>query len=197
MEYAAALAIGYVLGALPVALTVARAHGVDLREVGDGNPGAWNALTALGSRRAVPVFIGDGLKGLLAGLAGGTLAGPPGAYAGVAGAMIGHAFPVFSGFRGGKSVMAFAGGAFAFAPLAALIALCACAAVSLAGSFRWGARVGVWGLPLAQLAVDPVERVAATGGLMALIGLRYLPRLRLKRDRSARARSGRDAGSRA
>ena len=70
MEYVAACMIGYLLGSVPVALLVARRHGVDLRATGDGNPGAWNALEQLGPRRAWPAFAGDALKGTLAGLAG-------------------------------------------------------------------------------------------------------------------------------
>ena len=55
MEYVAAVIMGYLLGSVPVALRVARRHGVDLRRTGDGNPGAWNALEQLGWRRAWPV----------------------------------------------------------------------------------------------------------------------------------------------
>ena len=174
MEYAIATIIGYTLGSLPVALSVACRHGVDLRLVGDRNPGAWNALEQLGPRRAAPVFAGDGLKGLIAGIAGAALAGTAGAYCGVLGAMIGHSLPIFAGFRGGKAVMAFAGGAFALSPPAAALALAACLLVGFAGSFRWGARIAVFGFPLAQLAFAPIEHVAATGALMTFIGLRYL-----------------------
>jgi acyl phosphate:glycerol-3-phosphate acyltransferase len=166
--------IGYIAGSVPVALIVARRHGVDLLAVGDGNPGAWNALERLGGARAWPAFIGDGLKGLLAGVAGWLLGGPGPAYAGVAGAMLGHCFPVWTGFRGGKAVMTFAGGVFALSPVAAAIALAGCGAVSGVRGFAWGARVGVFGFPLVQLAVDGPRRVALTGGLMCLIGLRFL-----------------------
>ena len=166
--------IGYLLGSIPIALLVGRAHGLDLREVGDRNPGAWNAMEQLGGRAAAPVFAGDGLKGLAAGLAGLALGGTWGAYAGVAGAMVGHALPVFASFRGGKSVMTFAGGAFALAPLAAFACLAACLVLSAVRSFRLGARVGVFGFPLAQLVVDPIMEVAATGVLMTLIGVLYL-----------------------
>jgi len=169
-----AAVIGYLIGSVPVALGVGRAHGVDLRTVGDGNPGAWNAMEQLGGRAAAPVFIGDGLKGLAAGLAGLALAGLPGAYLGVGGAMVGHALPMFAGFRGGKSVMTFVGGAFVLAPPAALVCLAACIALSALGGFRLGARVGVFGFPLVQLLVDSVEEVAATGALMSLIGIRFL-----------------------
>lgn len=169
-----ALIIGYALGSLPVALWWGRRHGVDLRTVGDGNPGAWNALEQLGARAAAPVFVGDGLKGLVAGVGGGALAGVGGAYAGVLGAMVGHSFPVLAGFRGGKAVMTFAGGAFALSAPAAGLALAGCAVTTLLTSFKWGARVGVFGFPLAQLLFAPVGNVAATGALMTFIGLRYL-----------------------
>jgi acyl phosphate:glycerol-3-phosphate acyltransferase len=164
--------VGYLLGSVPAALVVARRHGVDLRRTGDGNPGAWNALEQLGTRRAWPAFAGDAAKGALAGAAGWLIVGDAsGAYVGVAGAMLGHAFPLFAGLRGGKAVMTFAGGAFALSPFAAATALGLCVGVSLgARSFGWGARVGVFGFPAIQLLFDPVERVAATGALMAMIG---------------------------
>ncbi|MEA2665130.1 MAG: acyl phosphate:glycerol-3-phosphate acyltransferase [Candidatus Eremiobacteraeota bacterium] len=175
MWYAVAVLLGYLLGSIPISLLVARAHGVDLRATADGNPGAWNALQQLGARRAWPAFVGDGVKGTAAGLIGLELAGIAGAYVAVAAAMVGHALPLFARFRGGKSVMTFAGGAFALSPVAAAIALAACALVALAArSFTWGARLGVFGFPLVQLALDPPARVAATGALMSLIGMRFL-----------------------
>lgn len=180
--------VGVLLGSVPVALLVARRHGVDLHAVGDGNPGAWNALDHLGPRRAWPAFVGDGLKGTLAGVvgwvAGGALGdgapwpGSPellGAYVGVAGAMIGHAFPLFARLRGGKSVMTFVGGAFVLCLPAAGIALGLCVLVSLAArSFAVGARVAVVAFPVLQLVLTSVEGVAATGALMTIIGARFL-----------------------
>ncbi|HEX8101423.1 MAG TPA: glycerol-3-phosphate acyltransferase [Solirubrobacteraceae bacterium] len=169
--------MGYLLGSIPVALLVARRHGVDLRAVGDGNPGAWNALEQLGPRRATPAFLGDGAKALAAGLIGLALGGYWVAVAAVAAAMLGHAFPVFAGFRGGKAVMCFVGGAFALSPVAALAALVLCGAVTVAArGFAWGARAGVFAYPALQLAVDPVERVAATGALMCVVGALFLLR---------------------
>ena len=190
-EYVVAVLAGYVLGSVPFALLVGRSHGVDLREVGDRNPGAWNAMEQLGVRAAAPVFAGDALKGLAAGMLGLALGGTWVAYAGVAAAMVGHAFPVFAGFRGGKSIMAFVGGAFVLSPVAAAIALAVCLAVSVAGSFAWGARIGVFGFPLLQLIFDPAVEVAATGGLMCIIGARFLlpGSARSGRGRSAPATS--------
>jgi glycerol-3-phosphate acyltransferase PlsY len=190
MSYVAACIVAYLLGSIPVSLLVARRYGVDLRATADGNPGAWNALEQLGARRAWPAFVGDGLKGTAAGLAGIAIGDVWTGYAAVGAAMVGHAFPVFAGFRGGKAVMTFAGGMFAVAPLPAAVALALCAVVALATrSFAWGARVGVFGFPLVQLALDPgaPERVAATGALMCLIGARFLgPRARAHAGEEAR-----------
>ena len=175
MDYAVACIVGYVLGSIPVSLLVAGRHAVDLRRTGDGNPGAWNALEQLGWSRAWPAFIGDALKGTLAALAGFAVGDVWVAYAAVAAAMTGHAFPAFARLRGGKSVMTFVGGAVVLAPLAGAIALCLLAGLSFTrGGFALGARAGVFAFPLLQLATSPVEHVIATGGLMCLIGARFV-----------------------
>jgi glycerol-3-phosphate acyltransferase PlsY len=177
VEYVAACVAGYLLGSVPFALLVARRHGVDLYQTSDGNPGAWNALEQLGSRRAWPAFAGDALKGTLAGLVGLALGDVWVAYAAVAAAMLGHAFPLFARLRGGKSVMTFVGGAFVLAPLAAAAALALCLVVTaVRRSFAAGARVGVASFPLFQLALYDVHEVAATGALMCLIGALFLAR---------------------
>lgn len=195
---AVAVVAGYVLGSVPVAVLVGRRHGIDLRQVGDRNPGYWNAKQQLPRRAAVLVFVGDAMKGLGAGLIGAVLAGHGRwwvAYVAVGAAMIGHAFPLFAGFRGGRSILTFAGGAFVLAPRAAAAALLLTVVVALATrTFAWGARVGVFGYPLLQAVVEPRARVAATGCLMTIIGLRFVMAAaagrRDRRDSPAR-RSGR------
>jgi glycerol-3-phosphate acyltransferase PlsY len=186
IEYAVAAAIGYTLGAIPVSQLVARRHGVDLRRTGDGNPGAWNALEQLGPRRAWPAFVGDAAKAFAAGMAGHLLGDWWAAWAGVAGAMAGHAAPPL----GGKSVMCLVGGAFALSPAAAAGCLALCGAVTARWSFAYGARAGVFAFPLAQLVTDPVSHVAGTGVLMTFIGALFL----LRRDTSARASAGPGGG---
>jgi glycerol-3-phosphate acyltransferase PlsY len=189
LEYVVAIVLGYLMGSIPFAALVAARYGVDLRAAGDRNPGAWNALEQLGARRAWPAFAGDGLKGTAAGLVGLALGGTWVAYAGVAAAMVGHALPAFARLRGGKAVMTFAGGMFAVASLAAVIALAVCVAVALAArSFAWGARAGVVAVVPAQLALDGPTVTAATGALMCLIGTLFLAR-----RNDARARTSTDA----
>jgi glycerol-3-phosphate acyltransferase PlsY len=167
--------IGYLVGSVPVAVLVARARGVDIRAVGDRNPGYWNAKESLGRRAALPVFVGDAAKGSIAAAAGLVLGGPWWVgYAGVAAAMVGHAWPVFAGFRGGRSVLTFVGGMLVLAPLSALIAAAVCVVVTLVTRrFAVGARVAVFGFPVIQALFEPRARVAATGALMCIIGLRF------------------------
>jgi acyl phosphate:glycerol-3-phosphate acyltransferase len=189
MEYAVAIVAGYLLGSIPAAVLVARRHGVDLHRTGNGNPGAWNALEQLGARRAWPAFAGDGAKALAAGLIGQALGGWWVAWAGVGAAMVGHALPIFARGRGGKSVMCFVGGAFVLAPAAALVCVLVGGVVTATRSFAWGARTGVFLLPVIQLATDPLAHVAGTGALMTLIGVLFILRRRIP-DRASAGSAG-------
>src|SRR4051795_12662064 len=144
MEYGIAVLVGYLCGAIPVSLLVARRHGVDLRRTGDGNPGAWNALEQLGPAKAWPAFVGDGAKAFIPAVLAHLLFGFWPAYAAVAGAMAGHAFPLPHPSRGGKSIMCFVGGAFALSPPAAVACAALAAAVTAVRGFAWGARAAVF-----------------------------------------------------
>lgn len=173
---AGAVLVGYLLGSIPFAVVIGRRRGVDVRNGGDGNPGYWNAKEQLGRRSAVPVLIGDAAKGALAAGFGELVGGDRWwiAYLAVGAAMIGHAFPLFARFRGGRSVLTFVGGVFVLSPLAAAGAVLVMLCVSAASRrFPWGVRAGVFGYPLLQAVVDPRARVAATGCLMAIIGARF------------------------
>jgi glycerol-3-phosphate acyltransferase PlsY len=181
---------GYLLGSIPVAVLVGRRHRVDPRDVGDRNPGYWNAKEQLGRRAALPVFLGDVAKGAAAAAVGLALGGPWWiGYVAVFFAMVGHAWPVFAGFRGGRSILAFVGGMVVLNPLPALVCVGLLVVVwGVTRSFAWGARVAVFGFPAVQLVFDPATHVAATGACMCLIGLRFWQAART----SARARSAPD-----
>jgi len=181
---ATTLVLGYLLGSVPVAVLVARVRGVDPRRSGDRNPGYWNVKQLLGRRAAVPVFVGDALKGVLAALAGvavGELADLGAhdrmalAWAGTAAAMVGHAWPVFAHFQGGRSILTFAGGIAVWSPRTFALSIGALLVVwATTRSFAWAARTGVFAAPFAALVVDGVWRTAALGLLLSLIGLRFL-----------------------
>jgi acyl phosphate:glycerol-3-phosphate acyltransferase len=112
------LAGAYLLGSIPFSYLVARAFGVtDVRTVGSGNVGATNVMRSAGKGPGIAALVLDALKGALAtGAASGLFPGSEWlpALAAVA-AVLGHVFPVWLGFRGGKGV---ATGAGAFLPLA-------------------------------------------------------------------------------
>lgn len=171
-----AILVGYLVGSVPVAVVIGRRHRMDPRRVGDGNPGYWNMKETLGRRAALPVFVGDTAKGVTAGIIGRLTGGPWWiAYVAVGAAMVGHAWPVFARFRGGRSILTFAGGVVVLAPLAAAIAIVALIAVMLASrSFARGARVAVFGFPLVQSLLEARAHVAASGLLLSIIGLRFL-----------------------
>ena len=108
----ALLPVAYLIGTFPTAMLIARASGVDIREVGSGNPGASNVTRVLGWRRGVWVFGIDMAKGAMAAGLGLAVAGRHAGYALGAAAIVGHVFPIWQRFRGGKGV-ATGGGVFA------------------------------------------------------------------------------------
>mgnify|MGYP001815415271 FL=1 len=170
--------VGYLVGSIPIAnLVAARRARVDLRTVGDRNPGFWNARETLGKRAAIPVFVGDVAKGAIAALVGVALAAPGLwglAYVGTGAAMVGHAFPVFARFRGGRSVLAFVGGAAVFAPVPFTITIALLLVVfAVTRSFARAVQVGFVAFPVVQLAIEGPYRTAATGVLMTFIGFRF------------------------
>ena len=115
-----AILIGYLIGSCPFGYWAGLLKGVDLRKEGSGNTGGTNAVRVLGPRIGIPVIVLDVLKGtgavLIASAFGGTGAEVLAAVA----AVLGHAFPIFLGFRGGKAVATGAGAMFALAPEIAL-----------------------------------------------------------------------------
>ena len=180
--------VGYLVGSIPIAnLVAARRARVDLRTVGDRNPGFWNARETLGKRAAIPVFVGDVAKGAIAALVGVALAAPGLwglAYVGTGAAMVGHAFPVFARFRGGRSVLAFVGGAAVFAPVPFTITIALLLVVfAVTRSFARAVQVGFVAFPVVQLAIEGPYRTAATGVLMTFIGFRFAMAARTDRRR--------------
>ncbi len=100
------IALGYLMGSVSSAIILCRLSGLpDPREQGSGNPGATNVLRFGGKKLAVLVLLGDMLKGLLPVLAARWLEMAPATVAAVGmAAFLGHLFPLFFGFRGGKGV---------------------------------------------------------------------------------------------
>ena len=115
------LLIGYVFGLFQTAYIYGKAHGIDIREHGSGNAGTTNALRVLGRKAGLIVFAGDTIKCILAVVVTGLLfdkSHPDMIYLlkiyAAAGAILGHNFPFYLNYKGGKGIAATAGMVLAF-----------------------------------------------------------------------------------
>ena len=110
LAIALALVAAYLVGSIDFAVIVARMHGVDIHSVGSGNPGASNVIRSIGRVPGALVLLGDTLKGVIGAAIGAIAAAPPWNptvhWAFLAGlfAVLGHCYPVFHRFKGGKGV---------------------------------------------------------------------------------------------
>jgi glycerol-3-phosphate acyltransferase PlsY len=128
--FTAVLIASYLLGSIPFGYLAGRLAGIDVRRVGSGNIGATNVVRVAGKRYGYPVFALDFLKGLAAvtlASAVARTASPAWASSETLGicaavsAVVGHSFPVWLRFRGGKGVAVAAGALFRLMPIATLI----------------------------------------------------------------------------
>ena len=128
LETVSVVIIGYLFGSIPFGVIVAKKMGVNIFKVGSGNPGATNVLRSIGKPAGYTVFILDFLKGFLAtvwfkfGLV--AFSGDPNlALWGLPAAVLGHTYPLFSNFKGGKGVATAMGGLLGVMPGCLLIGL--------------------------------------------------------------------------
>jgi glycerol-3-phosphate acyltransferase PlsY len=171
-----AMVIGYLIGSIPVADAVARRAGApNLRDVGDKNPGFWNSRSVLSRNQSLTIFVGDLLKGVISVVVAQELSNDWRVwFLGAAAAMIGHAWPMFARFQGGRSVLTWVGAAIVLSPLPA--AFCVLMFVlfwAATRDFSHGVKIGVVLYPFAQWYADGVWYAAATGVLMSIIGVRF------------------------
>jgi glycerol-3-phosphate acyltransferase PlsY len=175
------LSASYLIGSIPFSYLVARRAGVDVRKVGSGNVGATNVMRSAGRAAGIVAFLLDASKGAAAALLAQRLVTgdllPPLA---AAAAVLGHMYPVWLGFTGGKGV---ATGAGAFLPLAptatgvALLSFALCLAVLRYVSLA--SLVGASSLALAAFLLGAPRPVAWTAAaLAALIVWRHRENLR-------------------
>jgi glycerol-3-phosphate acyltransferase PlsY len=173
--------VAYLAGSLPFAFLLARRAGIDVRKAGSGNVGAANVVRTTGAWRGVAVMSLDVAKGALAVfLASRTSAGPTLPALAAAAAVVGHVYPVWLGFRGGKGV-AVAAGVFAV-----LTPVAAGASAALFLAVVWATRYVSLGSMAASVALPPAAWltgapravVAAAIGAGALILFRHRGNIR-------------------
>jgi glycerol-3-phosphate acyltransferase PlsY len=193
----AAAAAGYLCGSVPFAWIVVRARtGADLRRTGSGNVGATNAARVLGRRWFPALFALDAAKGagavLLAGFLGDLelldhTSGEWTRAAAALGAVLGHAFPVWLGFKGGKAVATGAGALLAWSPIVAGAGLAAFVLVAALWRFvslgsvaaaLAAAAAGSWLAGRGRPGDERLPLTAFVWTLAAVVVVLHLPNLR-------------------
>lgn len=178
--FAAAL-MGYLLGSIPFGLLIARMAGQgDVRKIGSGNIGATNVLRTGRKDLAALTLLGDAGKGFAAAFAGGLLLGPSGMAIAGAAAFLGHLFPVWLRFKGGKGVATYLGVLLAVNALAGLAFALIWIATAVATRYSsLSALVASGATPIVLFALE--ERVGALAflGLTALLA--FMHRANVKR----------------
>ncbi|HNS20780.1 MAG TPA: glycerol-3-phosphate 1-O-acyltransferase PlsY [Sedimentisphaerales bacterium] len=161
-----AIVVAYVLGSIPFAQIIAKLHGKDLRTIGSGNIGATNLARAVGRTWGYVCFALDVLKGAIPVVAVRAIAGPPDRPAllalwlavGVA-AILGHVFPVFLRFKGGKGVATSFGVTLGLWPYFTICGLIALAV--------WVGAVLVWRyVSLASICASAAFPIALLAGIL-------------------------------
>jgi acyl phosphate:glycerol-3-phosphate acyltransferase len=166
-------ALGYLLGSIPFGLVLTRMAGLgDIRKIGSGNIGATNVLRTGNKPLAAAALILDGGKGAAAALIATALAGPlSGLIAGV-GAVLGHNFPVWLKFKGGKGVATTLGTLIA---VAWPVGIAACATwIVVAALFRFSSLAGLVALgaaPAYALFLFDAPDVAAAAAVLAILAI--------------------------
>jgi len=175
--------VAYLLGSISFAVLLVRARtGRDIRAEGSGNAGATNVLRSHGKKLALLVALLDVAKGLAAVLLVRLVTSDPrwAAAAGFA-AILGHVFPVFYGFRGGKGVATAVGAFLALSPLAVLVSLALFIAIVAATRYVSLGSVVAFAVlpPIAGLLFHAPRAVVTAAGMTALlILLKHLPNLK-------------------
>ncbi|WP_408962321.1 glycerol-3-phosphate 1-O-acyltransferase PlsY [Oceanibaculum indicum] len=189
--YAAAL-FGYLLGSIPFGLVLTKLAGLgDIRKVGSGNIGATNVLRTGSRKLAAATLLLDGAKGAVALLIAG-IWGPDMAVLAAAGAMLGHCFPIWLKFNGGKGVATALGILIA---IAWPVGLLACATwLAVAALFRYSSLAALAALALAPLyawyLADP-QRMQLALFIAFLVWLRHRSNIvRLLRGQESRINLG-------
>ncbi|HEU4341533.1 MAG TPA: glycerol-3-phosphate 1-O-acyltransferase PlsY [Candidatus Binatia bacterium] len=170
MEVAMIIA-AYLLGSVPSGYLVARFAGVDIRNEGSGNLGATNVARVIGKRQGILTLIADTAKGWLPVFVALQLGMAPSvaALAGVA-AFLGHLYPVFLRFRGGKGVATAFGVLLAVAPLATLVLILIFAVVVLSSRFvSLGSVAAAAAAPIIVFGLSYSLGVVAMSGFLALL----------------------------
>ena len=172
---ALALALGYCLGSIPFGLVLTKFFEAgDLRSIGSGNIGATNVLRTGRKGLAVATLALDALKATLAIILAGWLFGPPTTLAAAAGAILGHMYPVWLKFRGGKGVATYLGALIGLAwPTAIVFAVAWLAVAAVLRYSSAAALAATIASPIAMAASGEISAALVFAALSALVWVKH------------------------
>jgi glycerol-3-phosphate acyltransferase PlsY len=172
---ALALALGYCFGSIPFGLVLTRLFGAgDLRSIGSGNIGATNVLRTGRKGLAAATLLLDALKATLAVVAASWALGPSTGLAAAAGAILGHMYPIWLRFRGGKGVATYLGGLIGLAwPAAIVFALVWLTVVGLTRYSSAAALAATLASPNAAAVIGESGAALVFAALSTLIWVRH------------------------
>ena len=170
----AMLALGYLLGSIPFGLLLTRLAGLgDIRSIGSGNIGATNVLRTGNRWLAAGTLLGDALKGTAAVLIAQNWGGDAALAAGL-GAFLGHIFPVWLGFKGGKGVATFLGILIGLSWPSAIIFAAVWLAVAFVARYSsLAALIASLATPFVMLALGDMRKAVLFFILAALIWYKH------------------------
>lgn len=186
------LLLGYGLGSIPFGLILTRLAGAgDLREIGSGNIGATNVLRTGRKGLAAATLVLDGLKGAAAVWLGATLMPQGGAALGGLIAFLGHCYPVWLGFKGGKGVATMLGVCLALSWVVGLVfAGVWLGALALSRISSVGGMSAALSAPIAAFALDKADLLQGLAVMAAVVLWRHRPNIaRLLRGEEPRVGS--------
>lgn len=188
MTIALLLLLSYILGSIPFALIVGKwFYGIDIREHGSGNLGGTNTFRTLGKKAGFIVTTGDVLKGTLSTLLPVLILQEPGYLQLLCGfaAVIGHVYPLFAKFKGGKAVATSAGIILGYNPLVFLVL----AVIFFSALFIWryvslaSMLTGILGTIIVMFTKD-IPLIMILGALTIFIIYRHIPNIERIKNRT-------------
>ena len=183
MERIICLAIGYVFGIFQTGYFYGKTKNVDIRQYGSGNAGTTNTLRTYGKKTAAVIFLLDFLKAVIAVVIGSLLMTREigGAIAGLF-VILGHMFPIYYGFKGGKGVASLAGVVLILSPISFAILIPLFILIVLMSRFvSLGSVMCVMLYPIIQFAFYPMHGWITLSAILIMILIVFMHRENIKR----------------
>ena len=175
MQQTVAVIVSYLIGSISFGIIVSSMRDVDIRSVGSGNTGTSNIMRALGKKDAALVLAGDALKGAVAAAIGALWIGGDFGWVTLFAAVIGHSFPVWHRFRGGKSVASAIGGIVYLVPWVGVVLAVVWIVILLVWKTASIGSLVVMGIvvPLVTLAGESFAAIAWASVIAAFVIVRH------------------------